>query len=97
MDDKNSPKLAKNFFCEICEYTCCKQSDLDKHIMTLKHKKRTKELHFLAKKEVEPKQYYQCECGKKYKYRQGLWKHNKICNNNEKFQLKYFSSNEELI
>jgi len=97
MDDKNSPKLAKKIFCEICDYTCCKQSDLDKHIMTLKHKKRTKELHFLAKKVVEPKQHYQCECGKEYKYRQGLWKHNKICNNNEKFQLKYFSSNEELI
>jgi hypothetical protein len=97
MDDKNSPKLAKIFFCEICDYTCFKHSDLDKHKITLKHKKRTKELQLLAKKVVETNQHYQCECGKEYKYRQGLWKHNKICNNSEKFKLKYFSSNEELI
>jgi hypothetical protein len=78
MDDKNSPKLAKKFVCEKCDYKCCKQSDYDKHILTLKHKMDyVGDILDDAKLAV---QYY-CECGKEYKHRQGLWKHKKKCQN----------------
>ena len=35
---ENSPKLAKKFYCECCDYRCSKQSDYNKHILTMKHK-----------------------------------------------------------
>jgi hypothetical protein len=38
---KNSPKLAATFFCEICNYKCCKKSDYNKHLDTSKHINRT--------------------------------------------------------
>ena len=100
MDYKNSPKLAKHFYCENCDYNCCKQSDLDKHNLTLKHKKRTKdlqELKLLAEKVLKSEHHFKCECGNEYKYRQGLYKHKKKCQNNISTFQKYFSSNEELI
>ena len=80
MDDKNSPKLAKKFVCEKCDYKCCKQSDYEKHILTLKHKMDyTDDVLDDAKLAV---QYY-CECGKEYKHRQGLWKHKQKCQNSK--------------
>ena len=80
MEDIFSPKLAKKFVCEKCDYKCCKLSDHDKHLLTLKHKKDDAEdilddtklaIHFF------------CECGKEYKHRQGLWKHKRTCQGNK--------------
>ena len=80
MDDKNSPKLAKKFVCEKCDYKCCKQSDYEKHILTLKHKMDyTDDVLDDAKVATQ----YFCECGKEYKHRQGLWKHKKKCQNSK--------------
>ena len=80
MDDKNSPKLAKKFVCDKCDYKCSKQSDYDKHILTLKHKMDyTDDVLDDAKVAT---QYY-CECGKEYKHRQGLWKHKQKCQNSK--------------
>lgn len=80
MDDKNSPKLAKKFVCEKCDYKCSKQSDYDKHILTLKHKMDyTDDVLDDAKVATQ----YFCECGKEYKHRQGLWKHKKKCQNSK--------------
>ena len=77
MDDKNSPKLAKIFCCELCDYKCCKYSDYSKHILTLKHKKETNGLQMDDKN--SPLDKFICECGNEYKYRQGLWKHKNTC------------------
>ena len=80
MDDKNLPKLAKKFVCEKCDYKCSKQSDYDKHILTLKHKMDyTDDVLDDAKVATQ----YFCECGKEYKHRQGLWKHKKKCQNSK--------------
>jgi hypothetical protein len=80
MDDKKTPKNAENFVCNLCDFRCSKQSEWRRHCLTLKHKKETKGLQNddnLAPKSATP---FMCLCGKKYKHRQGLWKHNKICN-----------------
>ena len=37
MITKKSPKLAKNFICELCDYKCFKESDYKKHLATRKH------------------------------------------------------------
>jgi len=75
MMTKKSPKSPKKFFCEKCEYDCCKQSDWDKHILTSKHIKDDDELQ-------KNRQKFMCECGNIYKYRQGLWNHKKKCTKN---------------
>ena len=35
---KKSPKISKMFYCKSCEYSCSKQSEFNKHIVTAKHK-----------------------------------------------------------
>ena len=98
MDDKNSPKLATKFYCEICDYKCCKKSDIDKHLMTSKHGKRTKRgQNTVTNCDLSPPTNT-CNCGKTYKYRQGLWKHQKYCQNGGDTEPNYaFKNHQELI
>ena len=77
MDYKKSPKNRRKFNCEKCDYICYKASDYNKHLLTLKHTKETKELQMdynLSQMDI-----FECACGSKYKHRQGLWKHKKKC------------------
>jgi len=76
MEDQKSPKIAKKFVCEKCDYKCSKQYDYDKHILTLKHLKDDAEDIF---EDIKVAVQYFCECGREYKHRQGLWKHKKTC------------------
>ena len=76
---KNSPKLA----CIFCHYKCSKQSDMTKHESTRKHQKNAEE--YGKSIENSPKKdFIVCECGKKYKFGSGLWKHKKTCYFTEK-------------
>jgi len=79
MDYNLTPKNAKKFYCSHCDFKCCKQSEFDRHKSTSKHKKDDAELHLDDAKNAAPFTYHICECGKKYKHRQGLWKHKKNC------------------
>jgi hypothetical protein len=81
MDYKITPKNAENFCCQDCDFKCSKQSEWDRHILTSKHKKSYKELQMddiFNAENADCK--FICECGKKYKHRQGLWKHKKNLN-----------------
>ena len=73
MMTKKSPKIANDFSCIKCTYTCRKETDFKKHLLTLKHKKNDIELHENLQKE------YACNCGKVYSFRQGLSAHKKKC------------------
>jgi hypothetical protein len=85
-----SPILAKTHTCFICDYSCCKKSDLEKHFLTEKHKQKlestntqqlsTKTLNQLAKP------YCCCLCDKIFSDRSGLWRHNKKKHQPEKTQ-----------
>jgi hypothetical protein len=77
MDYKKVPKNADIFTCQLCDFICCKQSNYDKHVLTLKHKRRTEG----GQKDdvLVPQHSFKCVCGKEYKHRQGLWKHKKTC------------------
>ena len=74
-------KNAKIFNCEKCDFICCKKSEYERHLLTPKHKMDDAGLHENAEFE------YTCNCGKKYKYRQGLWKHKKKCFVNNTSQI----------
>ena len=88
----NLAKVAKLFNCECCNYKCCKKSDYEKHLTTVKHKKMEISMNGddlvknddikLAKvakvaKPVNDK--FVCLCGKEYKFNQGLHRHKKTC------------------
>jgi hypothetical protein len=74
----NNAKSASNFICDKCEFKCCKKSNYEKHLNTLKHKSLT---NLTEKKQKMP--HYSCSgCDKDYKSREGLWYHKKKCNNN---------------
>ena len=79
MNDTTSPKIAKKFVCNKCDYKCSKHSDYVKHLLTLKHK--NDDADDILDDAKLATQYF-CECGKEYKHRQGLWKHKKTCNKN---------------
>ena len=69
-------KNAEEFYCENCDFTCCKKSNYDKHILTLKHKNRTN-LNIL---EQNKNNTFNCKyCYKTYNARNSLWYHEKKC------------------
>jgi len=95
MTDKYLHKKIPKFSCKICDYECCKKSQLDRHNSTEKHKILTN---------TDAKRYI-CECGKEYKHRQSLFNHKKKCNEikgkniNENIELikNLINQNKELI
>jgi hypothetical protein len=91
MMTQKSPKSPKKFICEKCDYKCFKQSEWDKHILTLKHLKDDVELQ----KNLQNLQKFTCECGNTYKYRQGLWNHKKKCLN-KKEEIKQTNEDVDL-
>ena len=74
MFTEKTPKNAKIFLCEACDFKCSKQSDYMRHLMTLKHKMLTNVDNKTPKNAT-----YVCNCGKLYKYRQSLHVHKKKC------------------
>jgi hypothetical protein len=84
MDSKNSPKLAKKYCCETCDYYTCKITDYNKHISTAKHQsamdgsKMVVNGSTLSQKNAK----YNCQCGRSYKYDSGYYRHKKICTGN---------------
>ena len=75
METNMSPKVAKKFYCEKCNYTCSKLSDFNKHIVTRKHNLETNGNQIVINNSL-----YICDiCNKKYSNRSGLWKHRKKC------------------
>ena len=72
MEAKKSPKISFKFFCEKCNYKCCKKSEYTKHLSTRKHNKEAIGNVKISK--------YSCEnCQKEYLSRGSLWKHEKKC------------------
>lgn len=67
-----SQKVAKNFYCENCDYTTTNKFDWKKHISTTKHKNGNKMVTF-------PKKFVCKNCKKNYKFKSGLSRHKKKC------------------
>ena len=71
------PKNANKFVCELCDFKCCKNSNYLKHLETLKHKNQ-QEINKNQQNSFQ-KVTFNCNCGKNYKERSGLWRHKKVC------------------
>ena len=59
----------KKYNCKSCNFYTSKKTDYDRHLKTLKHKKKCNKSGV--------KLNFVCECGKSYSSRGGLWKHKK--------------------
>ena len=80
---KKGNKVANKYFCEKCDYTCIKKYNWYKHLLTAKHLKETMETEMEIKSGEKWQTDITCECGKSYKNKSGLWKHQKKCNFSE--------------
>jgi len=67
----NTEKVLNKYFCEKCDYSASQKCNYDKHILTAKHK--------LDKNSINIIKQFKCNCGKIYKYSQGLHKHKENC------------------
>ena len=76
MDYNFTPKNAIDFNCGKCAFKCSKKSDWERHVLTLKH-----QTDYTGLQPASPTthKYFCDQCGNNYKYRQGLWKHTKVC------------------
>ena len=70
------PKNAKIFCCDKCAFNTSNKFNYLKHLDTRKHKILTNTYQNLAKNAT---QLYECLCGKKYKHKQSLYSHKKVC------------------
>ena len=89
---ENSEAASKAICCKICDYICYKKQHYNQHLLTKKHK--TNEINCVENKIVD--KMFDCDCGKKYKDRTGLWKHKKICNLVKKSDLPTVDNNNDI-
>ena len=76
----NSPQEIPKFNCVYCEYITNNKKDYSKHLSTLKHINMNELQHLTTEKSQDDIRCYKCKyCDKSYKYRDGLWRHNKKC------------------
>lgn len=94
METKSCEKVAKKFHCHVCDYNTERKSSFDKHLLSAKHLKETngnKWKQKISKSCDDDNQTitnYSCDqCGKILKTRSGLWKHRKICDNDNELGL----------
>ena len=92
---KKTPKNAESYDCENCDFKCCKESDWNRHLLTSKHKTRTKLNDFVPK---NAENNYKCQnCNKIYKARNSLWYHKQKCVKSENIIVTDSSANEVVV
>jgi hypothetical protein len=69
---------AEKYSCQPCDFKCCKKSEWSRHVSTTKHQNGNK-----SATNQQQKNAFICVCGKQYKDRTGLWRHNKKCTKKE--------------
>jgi len=99
-DEKVAKEFQSNYCCNICDYNTCRKSSYDKHLSTAKHQKKLQGDTKVAKKCDSDETNFICKkCDKQYTSRNGLWKHNKVCNevSEKELIMMLLKQNSELI
>ena len=98
MDYLNAEKCVEIFECKLCDYKSNRKYDFKRHINSIKHKKKLMITNDYQHSENAQKCV--CDCGKQYKYKQGLSKHKKTCNFQQEVDkeiCQVIENNENLI
>ena len=75
MITQKTPKNAKKYICELCNFKCNKNCDYSRHLSTAKHRAVTNG----NDKAPTHSNAYICDCGKVYNFASGLSRHKKTC------------------
>jgi hypothetical protein len=86
----NSPLFSKLFECEKCNYKCCKKSDFNKHLHSIKH-------NTTNTTKLQPQFSYKCKCGKTYNHRASLYNHKQKCVYDENLVIDSIHANTTSI
>ena len=73
-----TPKNAIKFYCEVCDFKCCKRVDWDRHILTRKHINRTA-LNAIEHENSPANKFICKNCDRVYPARNSLWYHEHKC------------------
>ena len=71
-------KSSEKFHCECCDYSTCRKSQYNRHLITAKHKNRTNET-IVTDLTQNSSEKFQCICGISFNNRTTLWRHKKKC------------------
>ena len=87
-----TPKGNTKFFeCKSCDFTCSKQSNYQKHLLTSKHKQLTNLENVNKNTKI-----FVCDlCSKQYFSRVGLWKHDKVCTKKPNTEVHVHDNDDE--
>jgi hypothetical protein len=102
MDTNFSEKCENNtikYNCDVCDYICSKKQHMIQHLKTKRHIFNNETLVSKNGNNWKPEGEFDCECGKQYTNKSGLWKHKKKCNyglskNSEEDKIKQFETLE---
>jgi hypothetical protein len=84
---KNVKRVKSVFDCDLCDYNSKNKTDYNRHLLTKKH------IDISNEREIDVKRF-DCECGKSYKLRQGLYKHKQNC---EHMNKETVATDKEII
>ena len=93
---KTSEIEQTNFVCNTCNYECSKKYNLLRHYLSSKHTRKCLEIEQKQKLGKNEQHCITCGCGKSYKNKSGLWKHQKKCNSSEE-KCKIYDENLTLV
>ncbi|MFY7729920.1 MAG: hypothetical protein ACOVRN_10410 [Flavobacterium sp.] len=78
---KKGKKGQTKYYCEKCDYVCCKLYDWNRHSLTAKHTKEISVNHMEMEKGQKGQLYRCVQCEKSFRSNPGLWKHKQKCPN----------------
>ena len=99
-DTEKTSKNIQKFYCNFCDFGCCKLGDWDRHVLRPKHQKEEKRYKMIQnnpKKTSKNINDFVCECGKEYKHHSGLWRHRKQCDGNKESEKENDATDKDLI
>jgi hypothetical protein len=76
---KSGKEIEKKYYCEKCDYECCKLYNWKKHVATAKHNMEIIGNGLVAKSGKKGEKYSCEKCEKYFQTNAGLWKHKQKC------------------
>jgi len=79
MVTEKTSKNIKKFYCDLCDFECCKKGDYTRHLSTRKHKMVINGNNMVIENAQNTSNDFKCICGKSYKHNSGYSRHKKTC------------------